>query len=103
MFITGTGSKLTVGTGYISVGQNVNNAATGGNGILSVDQGGLEFLIGGHPLRPEMPAIDAAVRAGPFANALLLAMIDATAAGFVWAAVLALALVQVVLYRRLAR
>ncbi len=61
------------------------------------------ILIGGQALRAVMAAVDAAVRAGPFANPVLLAMIDAAAAGFVWVAMLALALVQVVLYRRLAR
>ena len=63
--------------------------------------GGL--LIGGQALKAAIAALDGAIRAGPFANPVLLAMIDATAAGFLWAATLALALAQVVLYRRLAR
>jgi hypothetical protein len=60
-------------------------------------------VIGGQALGGIVVAIERAVAAGPFANPVLVAMIDAVAAGVTGAAALALALVQVVLYRRLAR
>jgi hypothetical protein len=61
------------------------------------------IIIGGQVLGAVAVAVDRGVRAGAFANPVLLAMVDAFAAGVAWAASLALALVQVVLYRRLAR
>lgn len=61
------------------------------------------IMVGGQALGALIVAVERGVRAGAFANPVLLAMVDALAAGVAWAAALALALVQVVLYRRLAR
>jgi hypothetical protein len=60
-------------------------------------------LLGGQALGTMVVIVDRALRAGSLANPVLLAMVDAVAAGVTGAAGLVLALVQVVLYRRLAR
>lgn len=61
------------------------------------------ILVGGQVLGAIVVGLERGVRASNLANPVLLAMVDATAAGVTWAAATALALVQVVLYRRLAR
>jgi hypothetical protein len=61
------------------------------------------ITIGGQALGAAIVAVERGIRGGGLANPVLLAMIDALAAGIAWAAGLALALVQVALYRRLAR
>ncbi len=61
------------------------------------------IMIGGQALGAIFVSIDRGLRAAGAANPIALALVDALAAGAVWAAALALALVQVVLYRRLAR
>ncbi|WP_374945062.1 hypothetical protein [Sphingomonas sp.] len=60
-------------------------------------------MVGGQVLGASVIAAEHGVRAGTFANPVLLAMIDAAAAGVAWVAALVLALAQVALYRRLAR
>jgi hypothetical protein len=61
------------------------------------------ILVGGQVLGAIVVGLERGVRASSAANPVLLAIVDATAAGVTWAAATALALVQVVLYRRLAR
>ena len=61
------------------------------------------ILLGGQVFAALLVQLERGVQAGPFANPVLLAMVDAGAALVTWVAALALALVQVVLYRRLAR
>lgn len=68
----------------------------------------LTLLVGGITLAGQvigavLIAADAALKQIGAANPVVLAMIDAGAAASTWASMLALALVEVVLYRRLAR
>ena len=61
------------------------------------------ITLGGQVAGSLLVALERGVRASSAASPVLLFVIDAGAAGVTWAAALALALVQVVLYRRLAR
>ena len=77
-------------------------ALTRGRGIA------IALLVGGITVTGQLAgavivAIDRALKDAGTGNPVVLAMVDAGAAGAAWAAALALALSQVVLYRRLAR
>ena len=61
------------------------------------------ITIGGQAVGALIVSLERGVRASALANPVLIAMVDACAAGVAWAAALTLALVQVVLYRRLAK
>lgn len=101
----------TVLTGAVVLGEPATGAAaavvrswrlTRGHALaVTLLVGGL--LLAGQTLGAVVVLVERGVRSGPFANPVLLAMIDALAAGVTWAAAVALALVQVALYRRLAR
>lgn len=60
-------------------------------------------MLGGQAGGALLVRVEQAVRASAFANPVLIALVDAGAAAVTWGAALALALIQVVLYRRLAR
>lgn len=77
-------------------------ALTRGRGIA------LAMLVGGITAAGQLAAsvvlaIDHTLKAGGIANPVMLAIVDAGAAAATWAAALALALVEVILYRRLTR
>jgi hypothetical protein len=77
-------------------------ALTKGRGI------GVAVLVGGLTAAGQLAAsiviaIDHVLKVGGMGNPVTLAIVDAGAAGATWASALALALVEVVLYRRLAR
>ena len=84
-------------------------AALGRSWALTRGRGfGVAVLVGGITAAGQLVAsvvvgIDHVLKLGGMGNPVTLAIVDASAAGATWASALALALVQVVLYRRLAR
>lgn len=89
------------GTGAVAAVARSWRLTRGRGPAVALLVGGI--LLGGQVFGALVVSIERGVRAGPFANPVLLAMIDVGAALVTWVAALALALVQVVLYRRLAR
>ena len=61
------------------------------------------IMVGGQALGAVFVGVDRGLRVAGGANPIALLLVDALAAGAAWVAALLLALVQVVLYRRLAR
>lgn len=77
-------------------------ALTRGRGVpVALLVGGIS--VSGQLVGAVIVAVDHSLKAAGIANPVVLAIVDAGAAAATWAAALALALVEVVLYRRLAR